>query len=93
MPQEVILDTSTPNSPTQTPPLIPPEYQYLSLGPPHLTLLPENSSEETAVEEGSTALQTSSAIQAEITKIIWRVQQSIDLDQIAFNNLTCGQLC
>ena len=88
----MILDTSTPNSLAQTPPLVPPEYQYLVPGSPCLTPEPGDSSEETAVEEDSTASQTSSAIQAKIAEIIWRVKHQIDLDQVTFNNLTYRHL-
>ena len=71
MPREVILDTSTPNSLAQTPPVVPPEYQYLSLGPPWLTPEPGESSDETAVKETSTANSNNSlAISTEIAEII-----------------------
>ena len=88
VPREVILDTSTPNSPAQTPPLVPPEYQYSTLGPPCLTPEADESSDETAVGENSRALHNSSDIRAKTVEVIWRVQHQINLDQIAFDNLT-----
>ena len=92
-PPEAILDTSTPNTPqSSTPPIVPLEYQYLSLGASHLSPEPSEGSEGTVVEDTSTISQSSSAMQAEILEIIQRVQRGIDLDQITFNNLMYQQL-
>ena len=61
-------------------------------GPPHLPPEPDESSEETAVKEDSTASLNLSDVRAEIVGIIQRVQHQINLDQVAFNNLTYQDL-
>ena len=83
------MATSAPKEPEN-----PPKYHHLSPPPPcniepleasaQNTTLSE-SSDETYIEEAS---QTSSNAQREIDQTIQRVQNSIDLDQPAFDGLT-----
>ena len=87
----MILETSTPNTPNIEPGDLSPEYPCLSPALPCLTLEASEGSEETAVDSSNKS-QSSSAIQAEITEIVQRVQREIDLDQHAFGSYTYHNL-
>ena len=93
VPTEVILDTTAPNTPNNEP-NNPPDYHNILPPPPcevepleasARNTTPSKSSDKSYIEEAS---QSSSDIQREITQIIQRVQNSINLDQPAFNGLT-----
>ena len=92
---EVILDTTTPNTPKPEQDS-PPDYWTVSPPPPHLGGYHEASTQNTAPSPDKTkvsgASQTSSQVQWEINQAIFRAPHLIDLDQQAFEGFTYQDL-
>ena len=97
VPVEVILDTTTPNTPKPKQDS-PPDYHNISPSPPYLGRYHEASTRNTAPSESSDKTevsgvsQMSSPIQQEVDLAIYRAQHSINLDRPAFKGFTYQDL-